>query len=145
MFWTLSTEWFAYTSYRRTTMKNSLLCHQQYLANTTLNKKVFLRERKRHTAVACSKYSLCDEGGYLPWMGVPILAGGYLPWMGWPLPWMGGYLPWIGWYLPWMGVPTQGMYPPPPPHQLEGDTNPLWTDTQTENITFPHPSDAGGN
>ena len=31
-----------------------------------------------------------------------------------------------------------------PPSELDGGI-PLWTDTQTENITFSHPSDAGGN
>ena len=31
----------------------------------------------------------------------------------------------------------------PHPRSRQGGT-PTWTDTQTENITFPHPSDAGG-
>ena len=58
--------------------------------------------------------------GYLPWPGLPTLARGYLPW---PV----GTPPWLG------GLPTlAGMgYPP----RCE----------QTENITFPYPSDAGGN
>ena len=78
-----------------------------------------------------------------PWLGgTPSLVGGV------PHPWMGGY-PIPGWGLPipshpWMGgTPSLAkggtpyldrMYPPP-----------VCTYKQTENITFPHPSDAGGN
>ena len=75
-------------------------------------------------------------GGY----PIPGLAGGY------PIQtWLGGY----SGYPPvktWDGVPPSqtwdGVLPrpdwgtPPPPE--------MWTDKQTENSTFPHPSDAGG-
>ena len=51
------------------------------------NKKVLLRERKRHTARRIAS-TRCDAmfpcGG-----GVPTLAGRYLPWPG-------GYLFWVG-------------------------------------------------
>ena len=68
-----------------------------------LNKKVLLRECKRHTA--------CHVD--LPWPGrYPTLTKGYLPWLGY-LPWPAGthfgqggtYLGWRGTYLGW-GVPT---------------------------------------
>ena len=52
----------------------------------------------------------------------------------------GGYPSSPGWghtlgYPPPQSRP--GMGHPPPPVKV-------WTDTQSENITFPHPSDAGG-
>ena len=45
-----------------------------------------------------------------------------------------------------MGVPPlrpDGV--PPSVGGLGYNPPPVWTDTQTENITFPHPSDAGDN
>ena len=77
-------------------------------------------------------------GGYLPWMGrgVPTLAGeeGYLLWLG-------------GTYLGREGVPTLGGVP-----TLAGGVPTLagvplprvWTYKQTETITFPYPTHAGG-
>ena len=60
------------------------------------NKKVLLRERKRHTARRVASVHCAD----LPWLGgVPTLAGGRGP---------GGYLPWSG------SVPTLAGVPPPP-------------------------------
>ena len=66
--------------------------------------------------------------------GVPRPEMGYLPILdlrlGYPLP--------PSW--PGMGLTSpcwQDGVPPPPVD--------MWTDTQSENITFPHPSDAGGN
>ena len=72
-----------------------------------MNKKVLLRERKRHTArrVTSTRYA-------------PTWT------------WKGGIL------LP-LPQPGPGKEYSPPPVKV-------WTDTQTENITFPHPSDAGG-
>ena len=78
--------------------------------------------------------------GNLPWPGVPTLAGGTylgwgnLPWSGVPTLAGGTYL---GRGLPILagggaGVPT-----------LAGMGYPLRCE-QTENITFPHPSDAFG-
>ena len=96
------------------------------------NKKVLLRERKRHTnrRVASTPYAVPVGGGggrYLPWVG-----GGYLPWVGctypgWGVPTLGGgYLPWVGGTYPgqgvqvpptWEGTPPiqtwEGRYPPP--------------------------------
>ena len=96
-------------------------------------------------------------------MDVPILTWRYLPWLG-EVPTLAGVLLWLVRYLPWMGVPTldrgtysgQGVlildrgYLPwmqgPPSRQLDCSCSPThWTDTQAENITFPHPSDSSGN
>ena len=105
-----------------------------------LNKKVLLRERKRHTARHVE-----SPWGYLFWLGgthlcwggvttlawgeVPTLAGEYLPWpgsthlgqggtyLGWGIPTLvRGYLPWPGGNLPWPGSypPCLGGYPPWP-------------------------------
>ena len=65
------------------------------------NKKVLLRERKRHTAcrVPSTHYAVPVGGG-------TYLAGGYLPWPGGTYPGWGWYLSWPGGYLPWLGVPT---------------------------------------
>ena len=79
-----------------------------------LNKKVLLRERKRHTdrGVSSTPSAVLSGGRGVPTLagGVPTLAGGYLPW-----PWGtylgrrgGGYLPWPG------GYPKVGNPPPPP-------------------------------
>ena len=57
----------------------------------------------------------------------PVLAGRDTP----------GYCPCpdLGWGTP---LSRSGMEYPPPPVEV-------WTDTQSKNITVPHPSDAGGN
>ena len=111
--------------------------------NKMLNKKVLLRERKRHTDrnVSSTPYAVLYRG-YLPWPegdGVPTLAGGGVPTLarGRGVPTLAGegYLPWPGrgrgtylcWgggerYLPWLGggVPTLARwvgtlgYPLPP-------------------------------
>ena len=101
-----------------------------------------------------------------PPAGTPVLARGGVPqsWLG------GGGTPVLarGYPLSW-GTPGAGLgYPPartgvPPPPQpglrypqkgpemrdLERTWDwgipRVWTDKQTENITFPNPSDAGGN
>ena len=131
--------------------------------NQEVNKKVLLRERKRHTArrVASACYAALSNG----WEGVPhpvLVVGGYTshpppsrpgregtshhPDLGWgtPQPRHGiGYLP-----------PTQpGMGYLPHPDLGWGTLHPQTWDGvphphkcgQTETITFPHPSDAGGN
>ena len=89
------------------------------------------------------------------WPGYPSSRSGWgVPptIMTWP-----GYPPsiqtWLGYPPP--SRPGQGTLPPPsrpdwgtPPSRPGWDTPPpieVWTDKQTENSTFPHPSDAGGN
>ena len=67
------------------------------------NKKVLLRERKRHTdrRVASTRYAAPGGGGGVPWAGAPMLGGtpGQAP----PLP--GGY---PGWAPPLVrGYPRQ--------------------------------------
>ena len=96
-----------------------------------INKKVLLRERKRHTAhCVASPYR---GGTYLGCGGDTHLCQG-VTYLGW------GYLPWPGGthlcrgYLPWLGLPT-----------LAGVLPWVWKYKQTETITFPHPMDAGGN
>ena len=92
----------------------------QHYGKFIMNKKVLLREPKRHTARRVA--SPWEVGTYLG-QGGPTLAGrrgnylgrGYLPWS------RGGYLPWWlgGTYLGWGG------YPPWP----WGSTPPqVWTD-----------------
>ena len=110
-----------------------------------MNGNTQLKESPPASASLCSKSLevyipiLAGGGRYLPWLGVttlarvggtqlgqgvPTLARGCLPWLGVPTlatgipPWPGGYPPWLGWGT----------------SRCE----------QTENITFPHPSDAGG-
>ena len=65
--------------------------------NMYLNKKVLLRERKRHTAhciaSACYAVPVWGRGGTYSGGGVPTLVGGYLSWWGVPTL-VGGYLPW---------------------------------------------------
>ena len=109
------------------------------------NKKVLLREHKGHTArrVASARY----WGG-----GTPSSHGwGYPPnhpdLAGVPPPttiqtWSRG-VPQVppspsrpGWSYPPPPIQTWLGYPPSPVE--------VWTDKQTENSTFPHPSDAGG-
>ena len=108
-------------------------------------------------------------GGYLPWLGgVPTwLGGGYLP--GWGsvptlargyLPFVRGYLPWPGGTYPGGGLPHHGtpakvstppakVDTPPPPSKVQGRYSQAKVGAprceQTENITFPRPSDAVGN
>ena len=82
---------------------------------TVVNKKVLLPERKRHTARRVASDRYAALSN----------GGGYLPptiqtWMGYP-----------------PNHPDLAGVPPPPTE--------VWTDKQTENSTFPHPSDAGGN
>ena len=114
--------------------------------NDKVNKKVLLRERKRHTArrVASASYAALSNGaGGVPH---PVLAGTLQP----SRPGQGGTQgtphpdlslctplphPDLGWGTP--PVQTCDGVPPPPPVEV-------WADTQSENITFPHPSDAGG-
>ena len=99
--------------------------------NTRNNKKVLLHERKRHTArrvgsTCCA--GLVGGGGGTPcWGGYPHQLDGVPPtWEGVPPVSWTGYLP-----VSWMGYP-------PPPQSAGQDTPPqVWTDTQTENITFP--------
>ena len=92
------------------------------------NKKVLLRERKRHTARCIAN---------TPSGQVPPLPPSPHPWPRYPP-------------QPRCPPPPQldlARYPPSPPAgpgQVPPPP-PLWTDIQTETITFPHPSDAGGN
>ena len=80
------------------------------------NKKVLLRERKRHTrdiptldgGTYPGRGGITLDRWYLPWKGIPTLTGGYLPWT-----W--GYLTWLRGYLSWPGAPT-----------LDGGTYPGW-------------------
>ena len=80
-----------------------------------------------------SKYTLCCSGWGPRWD---------LTWRGYPHPRSGWGVPHQeGW-----GYPHQDLMGVPPP--IDGWGYPpveVWTDTQTENCTFPHPSDAGGN
>ena len=94
------------------------------------NKKVLLRERKRHTVrrVASTRCAApvpwvgegvptLAGGTYLEW-GVPTLErGGYLLWKVGTYPGWKGYLPYMGGFLSWMrGVLTHG--------KLEGRLSP---------------------
>ena len=103
------------------------------------NKKVLLRERKRHTDrhATSTRYAAPARGGtpggapIISWMGYPPLAGWGTPhyeldgvpptisWMGYPptISWMGYPPPWAGWGSspPWAGWGT-------PHHQLDGVT-----------------------
>ena len=95
------------------------------------NKKVLLRERKRHTArrVASTCYAV-PVGGYLLWWGGAYPGGGYLPWVGgiysgWGVPTLVG-----GGTYPWWGVPTLGGGVPTlsggVPTLVWGGTYPRW-------------------
>ena len=111
-------------------------------------------------------------GGYLPWPGGAYLGWGYLPWLGGTPLGQGGYPTWpggmptlAGGYLPWWGIPTlaRGLGVPTlargyptfagglptlargVPSWLGWHTPPSPRCEQTENITFPHPLDVGGN
>ena len=77
-------------------------------------------------------------GAYLG-QGIPTLAG--VPTMAWG----GTYLGQVG-YLPWPGSTRLGWEYLLVPTLAGGGGYPPWLACeQTENITFPHPSDAGGN
>ena len=123
------------------------------------NKKVLLRERKRFTAchVASARYAALSNGEGVPH---PVLVvGGTLPTTTMQT-WSGGVPPTIqtwSWGSPGTPLPPSrpGMgYPPPrpemgnplPPTHRPGMRYPPPPQKcrQTENITFPHPSDAGG-
>ena len=122
------------------------------------NKKVLLRERKRHTARCLAVASACYSGGGTmgtpptwTWDGVPPspLPGpgmGYPPTQTWdgvpPLPGPGmGYPPYLD--LRWGTPPTQTWDGIPPLPRPEMGYPPPRKCEQTENITFPHPSDGG--
>ena len=97
----------------------------------SLNKKVLLRERKRHTdrRLASTPSVVLTGGGG----GYPITGQGGIRIQGTPR------------IQGWMGVPpVQGWMGVPPHLDLAGVPPPRRCG-QTENITFPHPSDAVGN
>ena len=138
---------------------------------TFWDKKVLLRERKRHTARPCSEYSFCcptrvppgGGGGTRTSVPPPPPPGGY-PDLGTP---PGGGYPDLGtppggvpgpWYPPRGGTQTSV---PPLPHGILGNVAkalwdmgtppPLWTDRRMDgrtdacqNITFPRTTYAGG-
>ena len=133
------------------------MCISRWLPEIIKNKKVLLRERKRHTA----RRVVSTPSVVLPWPGYPP-GGGYLtgyppggvPDLG-PPPRGGGT--WPG-YPPEGGVPDRvpppllphgilgnvakhyGIWVPPPvDRQIDG-----WTDA-CQNITFPRTTYAGGN
>ena len=104
------------------------------------NKKVLLRERKRHTAHRV----VSTHAVVLYWLtpplpaDPPLLAGLTLP--GWTdLPPPAGLTHPPSWTDP---HPPSSWTDPP---QLSQLTDPPPRCGQTENITFPHPSDVGGN
>ena len=120
-----------------------------HLPNYKTNKKVLLRERKRHTARRVSSARYAAHG-----MGTPRPSrpgrGGYLgtpcPDLGWGTPlqtWDGVPPPHV---QTWDGVPlsiqTWHGVPPLPRPGTGYPPLEVWTDKQTENSTFPHPSDA---
>ena len=138
-------------------------------------KKVLLRERKRHTARRVASARYVDLS---PDRGVPYPAdggGGYpsSPGLGVPHPVLGGtpFQVWtggtphpdLGWRYPPSPLQQDGVPPsqvwdggtpdlsrpgmgsvPPPPIERMGYSPPSPKCEQTENITFPLPSDAGG-
>ena len=87
------------------------------------------------------------EGGIHLCLCKTYPGGGYQHWLGGTVPWHSGctYLCDRG-YLPWSGglpsIDTVGVHSP----WLQGTSNmcvDMWN--QSETITFPHPTDAGGN
>ena len=123
------------STYRHTTVSNAAdrLYVKKFSSKlTSENKKVILRECKRHTAcrVASTHYAVLDEVPLGPDLeGVPPAQV-----------WMGGTPSGR------MGVPPSGPDGGTSSHWWMGyPPVEVWTDTQTVNSTFPHPSDAGGN
>ena len=136
--------------YKVTVLSSWPFCTQTKKCQKSVNKKVLLREHKRPTerSVSSTPYAVLSwRGTYLGW-GVPTL--GYpspvLTWWGGTylgvsqiLTWPGGtylgqgYLPWGTPIWTWLGYPPSGPGRGTPPRC-----------EQTENITFPHPSDAVG-
>ena len=142
-------------------------------ADNNSNKKILLRERKRHTARHVASAHYADLlGGYSvqSWtggtpsflMGVPPISWmGFLPsrpGMGYPpISWMGyPHLTWDGVPSPKsrrMGYPQSAGWGTPPsssgmgtPHQLDGVPPPKVEQTHTcENITSHRTTYAGGN
>ena len=104
--------------------RETMIMEGNNIYNFYFNKKVLLRERKRHTArhVASTRYAARVRGTPpswdLTWMGVPPFQVGGTPFSGGGTPFPGRW---------GTGTPVD-----------------VWTDTQSETITFPHPSDAGG-
>ena len=134
---------------------------KEYIKNNP-NKKVILRERKKHTVrhVASTRFAEMspDWGGRVPHpvldRGVPhqVLTRGYPPSAGWGTPCLD-----LGWGTPiqtWDGVPPFSRMGYLPPIQTRDGVHPhvqTWDGVlpckcrQTENITFPHPFGADGN
>ena len=100
----------------RFTRQEQTLAFVCEIVHTCVNKKVLLRERKRHTdrGVSSTPHAVLSGGAPTLVGGggvVPTLARGYLLWLG------GTYLGWggtdLGWGdLPWLGVPTLAGLPP---------------------------------
>ena len=111
------------------------------------DKKVLLRERKRHTDRGVSSTPSVTRGGVPPWQGYPLARsdGGYLRW-GTPRP--GGVPPPAGpgWGTPhwtWLGYPPQSDLagvPPTPPHQTWLGYPPpqVWTDRRMDKHVSKH-------
>ena len=80
------------------------------VSDSNVNKKVLLRERKRHTANRTASVHCADLswlGSTYPGLGVPTLAReGYLPWPGGTYPGWEGVPALVRGYLPWPRVPT---------------------------------------
>ena len=122
---------------------------QNFATQYPLNKKVFLRERKRHTDRSVSSTPSVTRDGVLPLPRQGIPPAGVPPWQGYPPARSDGG----GWVppgqaqrgVPEVGYPRQG-YPPPPagpswgtPLPGPGQSIPPrcgQTDT-CQNITFP--------
>ena len=142
----------------RSCLRRHSYCKHTPKSQSTNNKKVLLRERKRHTArrVASARYA---KGGY------PVPGPGGVPHhrsggRGVPHPRSAGtlgtpHLPDLGWGTPpgqtWDGVPPPGqtwdgvppparpgMGYPPPPASVDRHTD------SCQNITFPRTTYAGG-
>ena len=125
-------------------MQRNFTIQEHFCYNSLNNKKVLLRERKRHTTrrVASTPYVVLTGNpppparvpprqGIPPGQGTPLArvppGPGYPPWLD-----LAGYPPGCPMAFWEMLQSIMGYgYPPP---RCE----------QTENITFPHPSDADG-
>ena len=109
---------------------------------TINNKKVLLRERKRHTARRVAVASACYSGGGT-WSTPPDLGWGTpRTWDGVPPRTWDGVTPQTWDWVPPLDLDLGWGTPLPRPEM--GYPPQVWTDKQTENSTFPHPSDAGG-